>query len=115
MAASAQGQTTRINEGETFTAPVTGVFITSSKFIALVNYQELALFHRERADALVLIVNEQNELLRARQEHIVWLGDEYRALLQLHKDRPPADSFMTRLGQVGLAVTGGFALCEATQ
>lgn len=78
------------------------------------NLQELAKFHKNRADALVMIVEEQDELLESRHKHVVWLGEEYEALLQLHRDRP-TDSFMTRVGQVGLAVTGGFALCEATQ
>ncbi len=88
--------------------------MTSSKFIALVNSQELAKYHKNRADALVLIVKGYDETLESKQKQIVWLGEEYEALLQLHKDRP-TESFMTRLGQVGLAVTGGFALCEATQ
>lgn len=113
-AASAQSQATRINEGETFVAPVTGVFVTSTSFINLTNAQELMKFHKDRADALVVIVREYDVLLESKRKRIVWLGEEYEALLQLHKDRP-TDSFVTKLGQVGLAVTGGFALCEAIQ
>lgn len=113
-----QAQTTKIEEGETFTATTQGVFVTRVNFIALVNAQEMVKYHRDRASRLVQAIENLNsdheEVVKAKNAHIIWLGQEYEGLMNLYKDKPE-ESWTTALGRNGIAITAGFALCEAVR
>ena len=112
--ALATSQAIRVNEGDTFTASMTGVFISSAGFTALVAAQGSVKFLQTRVELMQEVIDQQEELLDARDRHIVWLGSEYETLLRLQKDRP-TDDWQTQLGKVGLSLTAGFALCEFAQ
>ena len=112
--ALATSQAIRVNEGDTLVAEMTGVFISSAAFIGLVATQESEKFLKLRIVSMQGVIDAHEDVVDSKNKRIVWLGEEYADLLQLHKDRP-TDDWQTQVGKVGLALTAGFALCEFAQ
>ena len=102
----------KVEAGVPFTTEQDGVYVTDAEFIRIVTALDSLRVERAKNDALRDARTSDAELIEALQRRLDFEAESCESLLKVYQEKPEK-GFFDKLGEVGIWVTGGYALCTA--